>query len=369
MGSPKKTIQDCHDLAELKGGKFLSNEYNDNKFYHLWRCSMGHEFTKSLNKILSHGQWCPICSDQRKNIKDCQRIAEEKGGRCLSNNYVNAFSNLQWKCNNNHIWNATYANISQGSWCPHCVDKSRGERLVRYCFEKIFGCEFKKTHPDWLINPKTGKKLELDGYNEKLNIAFEHQGRHHEESLHKSHLRYNPEQSYRDELKKTKCEEQGIKLIIVPEIGRCLKEKDVVTFLLLQFDQLKITYSEQGKNFVINVKEFYAEYMPKSSDNYKPVDQFDLENNLIRTWHNASHAVYNLYNNKRSNGIYQALNGILKTAYGYKWEFSQNEKSTTGVDDLLSELDAMDFSDDSLFVDSIMDEVNDLDFDDPELFN
>ena len=144
---------------------------------------------------------------------------------------------------------------------------------------------------------------------------------------------------------------------------------DVVKFLLSQFDQMKIIYSEQGKNFVINVKEFYAEYMPKSSDNYKPVDQFDLENNFIRTWHNSSHAVYNLYNNKRSNGIYQALNGILKTAYGYKWRYSQNEKSTTGVDDLLSELNEMDFSDDSLFVDSIMDEVNNLEFDDPNLFN
>jgi len=46
-----------------------------------------------------------------------------------------------------------------------------------------------------------------------------------------------------------------------------------------------------------------------------------------------------------------------------------NEKSTTEVDDLLSELDAMDFSDNSLFVDSIVDELNNLDFDDPDLFN
>jgi hypothetical protein len=41
----------------------------------------------------------------------------------------------------------------------------------------------------------------------------------------------------------------------------------------------------------------------------------------------------------------------------------------TETDDFLSQLDEMDFSDDSLFVDSIVDEVNNLDFDDPSLFN
>jgi hypothetical protein len=38
------------------------------------------------------------------------------------------------------------------------------------------------------------------------------------------------------------------------------------------------------------------------------------------------------------------------------------------TDDFLSQLDEMDFSDNSLFVDSIVDEVNNLDFDDPDLF-
>jgi hypothetical protein len=38
-------------------------------------------------------------------------------------------------------------------------------------------------------------------------------------------------------------------------------------------------------------------------------------------------------------------------------------------DDFLSQIDEIDFSDNSLFVDSIVDEVNNLDFDDPDLFN
>jgi hypothetical protein len=39
------------------------------------------------------------------------------------------------------------------------------------------------------------------------------------------------------------------------------------------------------------------------------------------------------------------------------------------TDDFLSQIDEMDFSDNSLFADSIVDEVNNLDFDDPDLFN
>lgn len=39
------------------------------------------------------------------------------------------------------------------------------------------------------------------------------------------------------------------------------------------------------------------------------------------------------------------------------------------TDDFLSQIDEIDFSDNSLFVDSIVDEVNNLDFDDPDLFN
>lgn len=41
----------------------------------------------------------------------------------------------------------------------------------------------------------------------------------------------------------------------------------------------------------------------------------------------------------------------------------------TDTDDFLSQIDEIDFSDNSLFVDSIVDEVNNLDFDDPDLFN
>jgi hypothetical protein len=302
-----KNIQDAQDLAERKGLRFLSNEFENTKTKYLWGCSHGHEWISKYNDI-DQGYGCPDCAGLKpKTMQDVHDLAEMRGFKFLSTEYKNANSNYLWSCNKGHKWISSYSNIHSGSGCPFCSDKTRGEKLTRYCFEKMFNCDFKKIRPDWMRNHKTGRKLELDGYNEQMGIAFEHQGIQHEKDCPKSYQFYNPEQLVRDEIKRQKSKERGIILIEVPEIGTRLKINDVVPFLLSEFDKHNIAYPESAKSFQIDMREFYAEYM--------------------------------------------------------------NEKSTTGVDDFSSELDAMDFSDDSLFVDSIMDEVNDLDFDDPALSN
>lgn len=48
--------------------------------------------------------------------------------------------------------------------------------------EYLLNTIFKKRRDlTWNINPKTGKKLELDGFSEDLKIAFEFQGKQHYE--------------------------------------------------------------------------------------------------------------------------------------------------------------------------------------------
>jgi predicted lactoylglutathione lyase len=306
-GSEKKTIKDYYILAESRGFKFLSTEVNGVNNKYLWECVKGHQWNATRGSI-KKGHGCPSCCGLTpKNIEDVKKIAEDKGGKCLSNEIKNSKQMLKFQCDKKHVWNSNYNRLQQGNWCPFCADKTYGEKLTRCCFEKMLRCDFKKIKPNWMRNHKTGRKLELDGYNEQMGIAFEHQGIQHEKHCPKSYQFYNPEQLVRDEIKRQKCKERGIILIEVPEIGRRLKLKDVVPFLLSEFDKHNIAYPESAKSFQIDMKEFYAEYM--------------------------------------------------------------NQKSTTGVDDFLSELDALDFSDDSLFEDSIVDEVNNLDFDDPELFN
>jgi hypothetical protein len=56
--------------------------------------------------------------------------------------------------------------------------------------------------PEWLINPLTGKRLELDIYYPELNLAIEINGIHHG-------LNY---QKYKDNIKYEVCISKGIKL-------------------------------------------------------------------------------------------------------------------------------------------------------------
>lgn len=80
------------------------------------------------------------------------------------------------------------------------VHTSIGEKSLRRYLNKLFSVRFIKTKPKWLINPKTGRRLELDGYCQKINLAFEHNSNYHR----------NPE---RDLEKVKQCEERGIILL------------------------------------------------------------------------------------------------------------------------------------------------------------
>jgi hypothetical protein len=40
-------------------------------------------------------------------IKDMQGIAEARGGKCLSTEYVNSNTHLEWECSEGHHWETT----------------------------------------------------------------------------------------------------------------------------------------------------------------------------------------------------------------------------------------------------------------------
>lgn len=56
-------------------------------------------------------------------IEDINKIANDKNGKCLSLKYINYTTKLEFECYNNHKWLATPGAIINGSWCPQCVLK------------------------------------------------------------------------------------------------------------------------------------------------------------------------------------------------------------------------------------------------------
>jgi hypothetical protein len=143
-------------------------------------------------------------------------LAAERGGRCLSPQYCGDAAKLTWACALGHSWKAAPTKIKQGRWCPEC-SSGLGERLVRFHLEAIFGVPFPKVRPSWLLSP-TGRPMELDGYNEALGLAFEHDGPQHREPVK---FFGGPEraalQRSHDELKDRICEVRGVVLVRVDE--------------------------------------------------------------------------------------------------------------------------------------------------------
>ena len=77
----------------------------------------------------------PIFVDMKRlTIEEMKSIAEGRGGKCLSDTYVNAQRNLLWECAEGHQWKAIPNSIKRGSWCQICARIDRkGEKATKTC--------------------------------------------------------------------------------------------------------------------------------------------------------------------------------------------------------------------------------------------
>lgn len=118
----KLSIEDMREVANQKGGWCLSDEYINSKTKLTWKCSEGHTW-EAMPTNVKKGSWCPYCAGNIVDIDSYKNIAKKKGGVCLSDNYINSSTKLTWQCKEGHIWEATPDKIKQGRWCPTCAGK------------------------------------------------------------------------------------------------------------------------------------------------------------------------------------------------------------------------------------------------------
>lgn len=122
----KTTIEDMQKIARAKGGQCSSREYVRDNARLLWQCKEGHQWEAVPNNI-KRGRWCPVCARMRNGtIEEMQGIAEERGGKCLSEEYRNHQTKLTWQCKEGHQWQNTPSHVRRGQWCPACVGRAIG---------------------------------------------------------------------------------------------------------------------------------------------------------------------------------------------------------------------------------------------------
>lgn len=139
------------------------------------------------------GKACPSLLVKCKNFKDYQSKLRIICRRCgtITTTTWDKFRQIEWVCR---------------TCTPHKFGAS--EKEVRKVVEEVTGWKFPKTKPKWLNG------LELDGYNEKHEVAFEYQGEcHYKPIFGKVAL---TSAKLRDDRKRKMCEYNDVLLIRIP---------------------------------------------------------------------------------------------------------------------------------------------------------
>ncbi|MCP4135111.1 MAG: hypothetical protein GY754_29345 [bacterium] len=128
MVRKKLTLEQIQKKAKERGGVCISKRYVNSKLPLKWQCKNGHVWQAPYSYI-RQGNWCAECSGKKKlTIKLMREIARERGGKCLSKEYVNNVTKLKWQCKEGHTWESIPRSVKTGRWCPVCGKKEGGEK-------------------------------------------------------------------------------------------------------------------------------------------------------------------------------------------------------------------------------------------------
>ena len=122
----KLTLEEIQADAGRRGGRCVTDTYVDSLTLMEWECAQGHRW-RAVAHSIRQGHWCKRCADAklRHSVQALHSVAAERGGRCLAQLYSNSQVKLEWECKIGHRWLASFNSIKQGSWCPECKAAER----------------------------------------------------------------------------------------------------------------------------------------------------------------------------------------------------------------------------------------------------
>jgi len=135
-------------------------------------------------------------------------IESYDGYKLLSEEYKNNSEKLKIQCPEGHIYEVTFGNFKSGQRCPVCYHQSTSsepEKEIQEFIQFIYDEEIIKNDRSTIINPSTGRYLELDVYLPEINKAIEFNG---------SYWYSLPNN---DKIKKEQCKRNNINLLVIDE--------------------------------------------------------------------------------------------------------------------------------------------------------
>jgi hypothetical protein len=116
------SIDEMREVARTRGAQCLSEVYVNNLTPLEWCCASGHRW-KALPLGVLQGTWCRQCyyDSMRGTLEAMQELAASRGGRCLSERYIDAKTHLVWECARGHAWRAVPHSVTEGRWCRQCA--------------------------------------------------------------------------------------------------------------------------------------------------------------------------------------------------------------------------------------------------------
>ena len=115
-------LERCRVFAEKRGGSIITKKYLGSTIRIKVDCGAGHQWMIAPSNLWA-GKWCPYCSGNKldKPLKALAELALLRGGRMVSNNYLGTNIRHAWECSAGHRWLATPSSVKRGSWCSRCA--------------------------------------------------------------------------------------------------------------------------------------------------------------------------------------------------------------------------------------------------------
>lgn len=151
-----------------------------------------HTFDITLSNVKA-GFWCSYCSNQKlcsdndckicieKSFDSCDkaRFWSDKNEKKPRDVFKSSHTQYLFNCDKNHLFPSSLANVTNGSWCPFCINKTEQklyEQLsVRYpTLQRQFRvewCKKKRCLPYDFVIPEYKIIIELDGRQHFIQVA------------------------------------------------------------------------------------------------------------------------------------------------------------------------------------------------------